>query len=112
MPNEQDRVVSAERRFHSRIEPDGIGFSCASDESLLAAMERAGIGRDAVGCRGGGCGRCRVRVIEGVIVRGKMSRAHVSLEQERQGYALACRAYPLGDLVLSWSPSIRPGRMR
>jgi ferredoxin len=109
MPIERDGAGPAEGRFSVRIQPDGIGFRCAAEQSLLAAMESVGIGRNAVGCRGGGCGRCRIRVVDGTIARGKMSRAHVSAEQERQGYALACRAYPRSDLVVSLAPLLGPG---
>jgi ferredoxin len=54
----------------------------------------------AVGCRGGGCGTCRVRVRAGTYRTGRMSRAHVTLEEEREGYALACKLFPLEDLLL------------
>jgi len=105
LPIEQDGVVASECRLHIRIEPDGTGFGSASDRSLLATMERVRIGRGAVG----GCGRCSIRAIEGTVLCGKMSRADVNPQQERQGYSLACGAYSRGDLVLSWAPSIRPG---
>lgn len=53
-----------------------------------------------VGCRGGGCGICRIRVLSGEVERGAMSRSHVTIEEERQGFALACRLFPRSDLVI------------
>ena len=53
-----------------------------------------------VGCRGGGCGVCRIRVIDGEYELKKMSRKHVSETEQEQGVALACRVYPLGDMKI------------
>lgn len=74
---------------------------CGPEQTVLAAMEAAGLGGRSVGCRGGGCGRCRVRVESGAFTTGKMSRAHVSPDDERNGLVLACRLYPRGDLVIA-----------
>lgn len=78
----------------------GSSFDCADGERVLVAMERAGYRDILVGCRGGGCGVCRVRVLAGAYRRGKMSKTHIDPEQERKGFALACRLYPAGDLLL------------
>jgi ferredoxin len=51
-----------------------------------------------VGCRGGGCGVCRVRVISGEYFAKRMSRAHVSADDEVGGIALACRIWPRSDI--------------
>lgn len=75
-------------------------FICRSGETVLRAMERQGIKQLAIGCRGGGCGFCRVRVSEGTYDVGKMSRAQVSDVDQQAGYALACRLYPHSDLRL------------
>lgn len=78
----------------------GSAFACPEGERVLVAMERSGASDIGVGCRGGGCGICRVRVIEGAHRLGKMSRAHVSDEDREAGYVLACRLYPLGRLTI------------
>lgn len=79
----------------------GAQFACPDGERVLIAMERAGVDDIDVGCRGGGCGVCRVRVVEGKFRTGPMSKAKVSDQERAAGYALACRLYPLGDLSLS-----------
>jgi hypothetical protein len=38
-----------------------------------------------------------------------MSRAHVSAEEERQGFALACCVIPEGDLEVRMPITIRAG---
>lgn len=78
----------------------GGEFPCAEDERVLIAMERCGSDDIGVGCRGGGCGFCRVRVAEGTYRTGKMSAAMVSAEDRAAGYVLACRLYPTGDLTI------------
>lgn len=89
---------------HVTITGNGAGFACLGDESVLAAMRRQGVGGVDIGCRGGGCGVCRVRVRSGSYRLGKMARIHVSEHEQSQGVALACRLYPLGDLELVADP--------
>ncbi len=70
-------------------------FPCAGDESLLKGMLRLGRKGIPVGCVNGGCGVCKVKILEGDIHSlGPISRAHVSAEEEAQGYTLACRVAP------------------
>ena len=80
-------------------------FTCQHDEFVLKAMENCGLRAIAVGCRGGGCGVCRVKVIAGSYECARMSKAQVSTEQQQQGYALACRLKPTSDLLIECSPS-------
>lgn len=87
------------RRFVITVEGAGA-FDCGEDMPVLIAMERGGCKPIAVGCRGGGCGVCRVRVRAGAYRTGRMSRAQVTEEEESQGYALACKLFPLADLIL------------
>lgn len=75
-------------------------FACADDTAVLIAMEKSGKKLIAVGCRGGGCGFCRVQIRAGTYRTQRMSRAQVTEEEERQGYALACRLLPRSDLTL------------
>lgn len=92
------------------VELEGIAGAskCGEDERVMASLERAqGAGqlkglprRLPVGCRRGGCGLCRARVLKGTFKHGPMSRAHVSEEDEANGVILACAIYPLSDLLL------------
>lgn len=78
----------------------GSRFACPEGERVLIAMEQAGLDDIFVGCRGGGCGICKVRVVHGAYRTGKMSRLQVSEEEASAGYTLACRLYPLEDLAI------------
>lgn len=75
-------------------------FECEQDHLVLLAMEAAGKNAIAVGCRKGGCGMCKVRVLKGAYSTLKMSRAHVSEKEQQEGFALACRLRPESSLLI------------
>lgn len=80
----------------------GEQFPCRPDESVLAAMRRANAGPIRNGCFGGGCGVCKMRIVSGTYQGFKpMSRAHVSLEEAQNGFALLCCIQPTSDLTLA-----------
>jgi ferredoxin len=92
------------------IENSGETYSCREDSNLLVAMEslcRKGI---PVGCRNGGCGVCKVQVLDGRYVLRKASRSVLSAEEEGAGLVLACRTSPrsamrlrvVGKMVRTW----------
>lgn len=84
--------------FHVRFEQGNRLLPCFAGMSLLRGMECLGEGAIPIGCRGGGCGVCKVQVLAGEYETGKMSRCHVSEQDEAQGIVLACRIVPRGDL--------------
>lgn len=75
-------------------------LACSDQQSLLQSMERLGRKGIPVGCRNGGCGVCKVQILEGDCVRRVMSRAHVPLAEEQAGFALACRINPTSDMTV------------
>jgi 3-phenylpropionate/trans-cinnamate dioxygenase ferredoxin reductase subunit len=73
----------------------GESFPCATTESLLRGMLKLGRKGIPAGCVNGGCGVCKVRIVEGTVTSlGPVSRAHVSVDEERCGITLACRVAP------------------
>jgi len=86
--------------YEVMIEETGEKYRCSSAESLLSGMERLGKKGIPVGCRGGGCGVCKIKVSQGDIEKRVMSRDHVSEAEEEQGLVLACRVKPLSDIHL------------
>jgi len=89
--------------FQIRV-ADSAPFACSADSDLLSALQRTGLRAIPVGCRRGGCGVCRVRILNGEVVRKKMSRAKVSVADEKQNYALACCIFPRSDLTITPAP--------
>lgn len=79
----------------------GESFLCAIGENLLKGMLLLGRKGIPVGCVNGGCGVCKVKIIEGTTERlGPISRAHVTEQEESNGYTLACRVGPTSEVKL------------
>lgn len=73
----------------------GESYPCATTESLLRGMLKLGRKGIPAGCVNGGCGVCKVRIVEGTVTSlGPISREHVSVDEERCGITLACRVAP------------------
>lgn len=79
---------------------DEVIVVVAGDLPLLTSLVRDPSTGVRAGCRGGGCGVCRVRIVAGDYSCRRMSRRFVSEDDERSGYVLSCRVLALGDLVV------------
>jgi len=82
----------------------GVEFTCHADQSLLAAMIASGKRPLAVGCRSGGCGVCRIEVIEGQYRTGFMNRSVITAVDEAASVLLACRTFPASDMEIEARP--------
>jgi 3-phenylpropionate/trans-cinnamate dioxygenase ferredoxin reductase subunit len=88
-------------KVNVHVLPTEETYACATSESLLAGMLRLGRKGIPVGCVNGGCGVCKVHVLEGQCQSlGPVSRAHVSAEEEAHGFTLACRVAPVTPVRL------------
>jgi ferredoxin len=85
---------------HSISLGNGRRFDCDGQHSVLEAMMARGRTGITVGCRGGGCGVCKVRVVEGRYRTGVMSSACVSMDERQAGVTLACKLFAESDLRL------------
>ncbi|MDL2233471.1 2Fe-2S iron-sulfur cluster binding domain-containing protein [Ruminococcaceae bacterium OttesenSCG-928-L11] len=77
---------------------DGRTIDGRSGESLLTALERAGV-RVNVCCRSGVCSLCRVKLVKGKVFmpEGVLLR----YTDEQFGYIHSCQAYPIGDVEIA-----------
>jgi ferredoxin len=75
-------------------------YECASEEDLLSPAIRARV-PFIVACRSGGCGVCKIKVIEGQYERGKCSKNTLTDEERSNHYSLACKTYPKSDMVIA-----------
>lgn len=73
-------------------------FSASADESLLTAIERAGIPSPAH-CRSGECGWCRSRLLSGNVFIPDGTDGRRAADKE-SGYIHPCVSYPISDLEL------------
>lgn len=88
-------IFDTRPKFTVHVAQTDETFPCAANESLLTGMVRLGRKGIPVGCVNGGCGVCKVRILAGDIkALGPISRAHVTQDEEGQGYTLACRVAP------------------
>ncbi|WP_104204640.1 2Fe-2S iron-sulfur cluster-binding protein [Billgrantia saliphila] len=74
-------------------------FEAQAGEPLLEAAERAGFPL-AHDCRFGGCGACRVKLVEGSVEYDEFPFG-LTEEEAEEGYALACQACAQSDLTIS-----------
>lgn len=91
-------MAAAPREFAVLLINSGEYVACKVGETLLAAFIRTGKKGIPVGCRGGGCGICRIEIEVGQVDTKPMSRSQISLDDERAGRLLACSVYPTSDL--------------
>jgi ferredoxin len=85
-----------------RVRDTNEEFVCGEDEFVLNAMIHALCGPIHHGCCGGGCGVCKMKVEKGEIFAAKrMSRAHVSEDEQKEGIVLLCCVQPREDLLLA-----------
>ena len=88
-----------------KLAATGDEFFCGEEQHLLQGMQSLQIGLPMlklipVGCRGGGCGICRIRIAKGEYEAKKMSRKHIPEEDRARGVVLACRVNPRTDLLI------------
>lgn len=86
--------------FTVTIEDTGETYRCPDYKTLLEGMEALAKKGIPVGCRGGGCGVCKVEIVAGTYSKRVMSRDHVSEEEEVAHKVLACRVKPTSDVTL------------
>jgi ferredoxin len=100
-------LIKKETRFRGKvmrhkvtIEDTGESYNCTVMQTLLQGMTALGKKGIPVGCRGGGCGVCKVQITSGEYTKKKMSRAYVSEHDEAENRVLACRCNPASDVTL------------
>ena len=85
--------------FNVSVQPSGRSFSANTDETLLAAAIRQGIGLP-YGCKDGACGSCKCKKLEGSVKHGTYQAKALSAEEEASGFILSCCAVAQSDVVI------------
>lgn len=85
--------------FNVSVLPSGRSFSANTDETLLAAAIRQGIGLP-YGCKDGACGSCKCKKLEGTVTHGAHQLKALSVEEEASGFILTCCGVAHSDVVL------------
>jgi uncharacterized 2Fe-2S/4Fe-4S cluster protein (DUF4445 family) len=87
--------------FTIDFEPIGRRGECSGDQSLLDCARQLSVDMVSI-CGGiGNCERCKVQVVSGQLSKPTLEEEACLTQGEiRQGYRLACQAYPLSDVRL------------
>lgn len=82
-----------------RLLPDHIEFDQLPNRSLLESALRAGLKLNH-GCANGACGLCKVRKIEGDVIKVQAHDAILTPSERNQGVLLLCSYAAAGDVLL------------
>lgn len=101
---EEPSLKPSEPRVHAdrhliRLDDGVTSYHCEQDDTLLRAALRAGVGMP-YECASGGCGACRVQVLEGEVQDLWPEAPGLGARQRERGFRLACQSRPLSDCRL------------
>ena len=82
------------------LRPLGVTVEARPGETVLEALLRNRL-RVFHGCTRGGCGACRLRLVDGVVMFGRYSKGALNDEERASGLFLSCICVPEGDVVIS-----------
>ena len=90
--------------FTARLDGTPINFSAPADMTLLQAAEQAGPDGFNLqsSCRNGTCRTCMCQLVAGQVTY-RIDWPGLSKDEKRDGFILACVAYPLTDVVIQRS---------
>ncbi|PHR56590.1 MAG: oxidoreductase [Robiginitomaculum sp.] len=95
-----------------KIEASDVEFECASNDTILRAALRAGIGMP-YSCNVGSCGNCRFVLIEGEVEHNFKQAPAWSEREHKRNRWLGCQAAPKTDCIIKFRAdpdSISPNR--
>lgn len=80
------------------IDNTGETFACPADTVILDAGLAAGLHMPH-NCRGGACGTCKSKIIEGLVDHGWVMSFAITDEEKAEGYCLTCQSKPLSPTL-------------
>lgn len=89
------RIMSA----HVQVRPSGHEFFVEGNDTLLEAALRAGLSVD-YGCSGGGCGKCKAKVLSGEVQGIRHSDHALTAAEKAANVVLMCCNTAVTDLVI------------
>lgn len=93
-----------------KLKPSGHEYVVEGKESLLDAALRAGLHVD-YGCSSGNCGACKCRILTGQATRLREPDYVLSVQEQEDGYILACSWTAVTDLVIEAHEATSPAQL-
>lgn len=103
LPDYPKEQIGKEYRLTVEIRGERTEITCKAGESLMWAIEGAGI-KIPSHCRSGECGWCHSRLISGEVFIPKEADGR-RLADKKFGWVHPCATYPLSDIVLGVYPT-------
>lgn len=85
--------------FHVNLSSGDVSFDCASDDTLLRAGLRQGIGL-AYECNAGACGSCKFELLEGEVIDLFPDAPGIRPKEREKGKRLACQCVPTSNVTI------------
>ena len=89
-------------KFKIFLKDENIFVPVYDGDNIVKAVARQIPNHPMNGCRGGGCGICRIRIIKGNYRIERMSLTHITSQDIANGELLACKVYPRGNMELKY----------
>ena len=86
-----------------RIAGTGVSIETRDGEAILPSLIRTGYSYK-FGCKRGGCGICKLDLVEGDVEYPVTVAESVLGQDEREAVVLSCRAVPVTDTVVRMNP--------
>ena len=96
--SQDDVQVADKKSVKIHYQESAMTVTGDNQQLLLDQAEKAGISIP-YSCRGGKCGRCKVKLTEGEVLT--LNNEGLTDDEIKQGYVLACSCIPLSDIVLN-----------
>ena len=84
--------------FTVHVEDTDIQWRCRHGQSIAQGADRAQQGHLLAGCRGGGCGVCKVQLVAGQVSLRPHGSNTLTPKEKSDGMVLACCAEPRSDV--------------
>ncbi|MDR0564880.1 MAG: CDP-6-deoxy-delta-3,4-glucoseen reductase [Azoarcus sp.] len=85
--------------FQIQLQPSGITFAADENRPVLDSAIDANVTLP-YGCRGGFCGACKGKVLQGQVDLGKAPEQSLPISEREAGFALLCCAKPQSNLLV------------
>lgn len=96
--SQADAQTASKKSLQIHYQGAAITVTGDNQQLLLDQAEQAGV-QIPYSCRGGKCGRCKVKLVEGEVEN--LNNEGLSDAEIEQGYVLACSCIPLSDVTLN-----------